>query len=103
MAQSGRGRGVPREGDTPWDATPRRRDPAPRCPVLMPASYGRGMGRPTPKCPVRNEPCTLCVPGADGPHNCGLVWLVKDDPDLAEQFAARARTPKRPASATAQH
>lgn len=39
----------------------------------------------TPKCPIRTrEPCTLCVPGADGPHNCGLVYLVQDDPELLE-------------------
>jgi hypothetical protein len=33
-----------------------------------------------PKCPIRpGDPCTLCFPGADGPQNCGLVWLVMDD------------------------
>lgn len=48
--------------------------------------------RPQPRCPIRvGEPCTLCFPGADGPQNCGLVYLVQSDPDLREQLtAARA-------------
>jgi hypothetical protein len=38
------------------------------------------VGRPEAKCPIRpGDPCTLCFPGADGPQNCGLVWLVMDD------------------------
>ena len=46
-------------------------------------------GRPQPKCPIRTgEPCSLCFPGADGPQNCGLVYLVQSDPDLREQLAA---------------
>lgn len=37
------------------------------------------------KCPIRfGEPCTLCVPGAHGPHDCQLVALVRNDPELAE-------------------
>ena len=45
------------------------------------------MGRPEPKCPIRpGDACSLCFPGADGPHNCGLVWLVMDDQDQREQL-----------------
>lgn len=45
--------------------------------------------RPQPKCPIRvGEPCSLCFPGADGPQNCGLVYLVQSDPELREQLAA---------------
>ena len=47
-------------------------------------------GRPEPRCPVRiGEPCTLCFPGADGPQNCGLVYLVQTDPELRDQLAAK--------------
>jgi hypothetical protein len=47
---------------------------------------------PTPKCPIRRgEPCTLCVPGATGPQDCGLVYLVQNDPDLAELVAEQSR------------
>ena len=46
--------------------------------------------RPDPRCPVRiGEPCTLCFPGADGPQNCGLVYLVQTDPELRDQLAAK--------------
>jgi len=46
--------------------------------------------RPQPKCPIRaGEPCTLCFPGADGPQNCGLVYLVQSDPEMREQWAAK--------------
>jgi len=46
-------------------------------------------GRPEPRCPIRiGEPCTLCFPGADGPQNCGLVYLVQTDPELRDQLAA---------------
>ncbi|HHW83036.1 MAG TPA: hypothetical protein GX743_04355 [Actinomycetales bacterium] len=39
--------------------------------------------RPDALCPIRpGEPCTLCFPGADGPANCGLVYLVQDDEEL---------------------
>jgi hypothetical protein len=45
---------------------------------------------PTPQCPIRvGEPCTLCVPGATGPQDCGLVWLVQDDPQMREELAVR--------------
>ena len=39
-------------------------------------------------CWVRvSEPCRLCVPGATGPLDCGLVYLVMTDPDLSAQLA----------------
>jgi len=31
-------------------------------------------------------PCSLCVPGASGPQDCGLVYLVISDPDLRERL-----------------
>ncbi|MGO4957309.1 DUF6767 domain-containing protein [Luteococcus sp. Sow4_B9] len=38
-------------------------------------------------CPIRpGDPCSLCQPGADGPQNCGLVYLVMDDPELREAW-----------------
>ncbi|WP_081684077.1 DUF6767 domain-containing protein [Granulicoccus phenolivorans] len=45
------------------------------------------MKRPEPKCPIRlGESCSLCYPGASGPEDCGLVWLVREDPELMEQL-----------------
>ncbi|CAN7549360.1 hypothetical protein LJR027_003747 [Terrabacter sp. LjRoot27] len=45
-----------------------------------------------PRCPVRlGEPCTLCFPGASGPQDCGLVYLVRTDPELREELAERRR------------
>ena len=45
---------------------------------------------PQPRCPIRlGEPCTLCFPGADGPQNCGLIYLVQNDPELVEQLVAK--------------
>jgi len=45
-----------------------------------------------PRCPIRlGEPCTLCFPGASGPQDCGLVYLVRSDPELREELAARRR------------
>ena len=42
---------------------------------------------PVPRCPIRQgEPCTLCVPGAAGPQDCGLVYLVMSDPDLRDRL-----------------
>lgn len=50
------------------------------------------MSKPQPKCPIRpGDPCSLCTPGADGPHNCGLVYLVMDDPELRELYVAKHR------------
>lgn len=47
---------------------------------------------PNPRCPIRlGEPCTLCFPGARGPQDCGLVYLVQSDPELREELAARRR------------
>ncbi len=38
---------------------------------------------PVARCPIRpGDPCTLCVPGVAGPHECGLVYLVMSDPEL---------------------
>ncbi|HEX7537310.1 MAG TPA: DUF6767 domain-containing protein [Dermatophilaceae bacterium] len=43
--------------------------------------------RPEPRCPVRpGDACSLCVPGATGPQDCGLVYLVMSDPDLRERL-----------------
>ena len=40
---------------------------------------------PQPKCPIRDgEPCTICQMGVSGPQDCGLVYLVMDDPELRE-------------------
>jgi len=48
--------------------------------------------RPEPKCPIRiGEPCTLCFPGAQGPQDCGLVYLVMDDDELREALAENRR------------
>jgi hypothetical protein len=44
------------------------------------------------RCPIRvGEPCTLCVPGATGPRDCGLVYLVMDDAELREALADNRR------------
>jgi len=41
--------------------------------------------RPVAKCPIRpGEPCTLCQLDVTGPQDCGLVYLVMNDPDLRE-------------------
>ena len=43
-----------------------------------------------PPCPLRTgDTCSLCVPGATGPADCGLVYLVMSDPDLREQWQRR--------------
>jgi hypothetical protein len=48
--------------------------------------------RPGPKCPLRpGEPCTLCLPGATGPQDCGLVYLVMDDEDLRAELTRTRR------------
>jgi len=40
-----------------------------------------------PQCPIRlGEACSLCVPGASGPADCGLVYLVMSDPELREDL-----------------
>ena len=43
----------------------------------------------TPRCPLRpGDPCSLCWPGASGPQDCGLVYLVMDDPELRDLYVA---------------
>ncbi|MGB3953747.1 MAG: DUF6767 domain-containing protein [Brooklawnia sp.] len=43
----------------------------------------------TPRCPLRPaDPCSLCQPGATGPQDCGLVYLVMDDPELRDLYVA---------------
>lgn len=49
-------------------------------------------GRPEAQCPIRvGEPCSLCFPGATGPQDCGLVYLVRDDEEMREELADRRR------------
>ena len=44
-----------------------------------------------PGCPLRpGSACALCFPGATGPWDCGLVYLVMSDPQLREQALRRA-------------
>ena len=32
------------------------------------------------RCPLRpTDKCSLCFPGANGPADCGLVWLSRDE------------------------
>ena len=46
------------------------------------------VGQPELPCRVRvAEPCRLCLPGATGPEDCGLVYLVMTDPDLRAELA----------------
>lgn len=48
--------------------------------------------RPDAKCPLRpGEPCTLCQASVTGPQDCGLVYLIMDDPEAREAFAASKR------------
>jgi hypothetical protein len=43
-----------------------------------------------PKCPLKpGQACTLCVPGATGPQDCGTVYLVLSDPELREELHRR--------------
>ena len=37
------------------------------------------------------EKCSLCHPGADGPHNCGLVYLMMNDDELRAVYAEERR------------
>ncbi len=47
---------------------------------------------PDPKCPLRpGEPCTLCQASVTGPQDCGLVYLIMDDPEAREAFNASRR------------
>ena len=60
----------------------------------------RGGGRPSasrrppaPRCPIRpGDACSLCMPGVTGPQDCGLVYLVQDDPEMAAELATRRAT-----------
>jgi hypothetical protein len=59
-----------------------------------PASQPRevAMTGPVPKRPIRpGDACSLCQPGVAGPEDCGLVWLVMDDPDLRARLAELRR------------
>ncbi|WP_199711195.1 DUF6767 domain-containing protein [Tessaracoccus antarcticus] len=48
--------------------------------------------RPDPKCPLRpGEPCTLCQASVTGPQDCGLVYLIMDDPESRDELAAWKR------------
>ena len=61
------------------------------------------VGRPVPRCPIRDEPCSLCIPGVSGPQDCGLVYLVRSDPLFAAELAAaqeEAAAPSAPAPGT---
>lgn len=61
-------------------------------PVTAPRSTSRHRDA---KCPVRpGDPCSLCWPGATGPVDCGLVYLVKSDPELWEQRTEYLRRQK---------
>jgi hypothetical protein len=53
--------------------------------------------RPEPRCPIRpQDPCTLCFPGATGPQDCGLVWLVMTDDEMREELRGyRVPQPRR--------
>jgi hypothetical protein len=44
-------------------------------------------GKPQPRCPIRDGPCGLCIDGVTGPEDCGLVWLVMQDPELRAGIA----------------
>lgn len=58
-----------------------------------------GMSPAEAQCPVRpGDSCSLCHPGATGPHDCGLIWLVREDPDLyaeMQRLRREAREEKR--------
>lgn len=46
-----------------------------------------GASRVTAKCPIRpGDACSLCQPGAAGPHDCGLVYVVMSDDGLRERL-----------------
>ncbi len=50
------------------------------------------MAAPVPRCPIRTgEPCTLCQINVTGPQDCGLVYLVMNDPDLRRGLAEQRR------------
>lgn len=58
---------------------------------------------PEAQCPIRpGDPCSLCQPGATGPQDCALVYLVMNDPDLREELN-RLRTRRLEENGAAQH
>ncbi|GAW52408.1 uncharacterized protein PD653_3585 [Nocardioides sp. PD653] len=62
---------------------------------VHPPSVGP-MRTPVPKCPIRlGEPCSLCEPGASGPEDCALVWLVMTDPELRARLDEMRRAGRR--------
>ncbi|TIC80803.1 DUF6767 domain-containing protein [Nocardioides sp. GY 10127] len=43
-----------------------------------------------PECALRpGEACRLCQPGATGPDDCPVAWLVRHDPELSAQLRAQ--------------
>ncbi|MDQ1741168.1 MAG: hypothetical protein QOE53_2820 [Pseudonocardiales bacterium] len=43
-----------------------------------------------PHCPLRpGQACTLCLPGATGPQDCGTVYLVLSDSELRAELHRR--------------
>jgi hypothetical protein len=53
--------------------------------------------QPEPECVVRpGDPCSLCMSGATGPQDCGLVYLVRSDPELREQLVELRRRQRGP-------
>jgi hypothetical protein len=52
----------------------------------------RSARRAQPRCPLRpGEPCTLCQLDVTGPEDCGLVYLVMDEPESREAFNEHRR------------
>jgi hypothetical protein len=44
------------------------------------------------KCPIRSgDICNLCQLDVTGPQDCPLVYLVRTDPDLEEQWTQRGK------------
>lgn len=61
-----------------------------------PRAYGGGVSekrrRPDAKCPLRpGDPGTLCQVNVTGPQDCGLVYLIMDDPEAREAWAENRR------------
>jgi hypothetical protein len=57
---------------------------------------------PEAQCPIRpGDACSLCQPGATGPKDCGLVYLVMSDPDLREELNRVRRAVQEDARRTA--
>jgi hypothetical protein len=45
---------------------------------------------PDATCPLRpGDGCRMCVPGASGPWDCGLVFLVTTDAELRARLTPR--------------